>query len=474
MKNNAELVESIFSKYEDYKEKSRKKRVKLLAVTSVCSTTAIALVVFSISAFVLPNKSPNKRPTDYNNTALTDISEPPAQSQINPNQTTPEINSPSTSKPNNNTPGVTEYSPSNTPPDNSNDNPSDNPAVTQNPPAVTVPTQVVTQKPSVTGVTSPNNSGNNTSPAETAPPQGGQDTPDTTYTRRTSGARVTTRSQPEYTEPNNEPTDPPSDAPNDTTDTPGGIMPPIGQTTAPPPFAPPPFEPTPDDVPSTPAQTDTTQPEPPSVDPPTADTPSIYDYTYYFNSVAELSEAIKNGFGEDLLYEIRNAEDWGKKGQFEDFINYSRQNSFLVPMYSGRMMLLADSREVTLTASDEFLEMPCILYRPSDRITDGSILSMSVISFPGRDFGSANISEVISEINPPSPNVNNQGDYSGVYNTYETTISLKDRDVKAICYELNSGRTYIRFLYEGCLVSVFVDSSDVPVSWLSNVSFNVY
>jgi hypothetical protein len=84
--------------------------------------------------------------------------------------------------------------------------------------------------------------------------------------------------------------------------------------------------------------------------------------------------------------------------------------------------------------------------------------------------GTATASEIIAELAPNYPNVDNLGEHYG--NIYNKDITLADRTVTALVYEKKDDtRITVRFFYDGLSVTVTGEPEYLNGEWFSALSF---
>ena len=80
-------------------------------------------------------------------------------------------------------------------------------------------------------------------------------------------------------------------------------------------------------------------------------------------------------------------------------------------------------------------------------------------------------SEVIKELSPNAPNINNLGKQHK--NIYNCDIKLSNREVTALVYEYkNDNRNSIKFVYDGLLVEIRCNMQVWNEQWFAELSFD--
>ncbi len=120
---------------------------------------------------------------------------------------------------------------------------------------------------------------------------------------------------------------------------------------------------------------------------------------------------------------------------------------------------------------NELYNLPWIWYFPA--VTTGENFYIAITYLPDSESQRNMIaSEVIKELSPKSPNVNNLGEqHQSILNQQ---ITLKDRDVTAlIVYYKTDTRNSIFFVYDDLLVMVRCDPNIWSEQWFAALSFGI-
>ncbi len=114
--------------------------------------------------------------------------------------------------------------------------------------------------------------------------------------------------------------------------------------------------------------------------------------------------------------------------------------------------------------------LPCIFYRPS--VSTGENYYIKITYLPDEIAGQKDktVSEIIKELSPNAPNLDNLGNQHN--NIYEQEITLADRDVMALIYEYkNDSRNSTIFVYDDVIVEVRSNPNEWTKQLFSDLSF---
>ncbi len=173
-----------------------------------------------------------------------------------------------------------------------------------------------------------------------------------------------------------------------------------------------------------------------------------------------------------LLYIDFSKANEEQSGNLRYFLKTVRSKNNAVPYFNGEKMKLSEEKgysSITLFASDLY-GLPGIYYHPESY---RSVSYIQVTYLPERIMeksGTATASEIIAELAPNYPNVDNLGErYSNIYNK---DITLADRTVTALVYEKKDDtRITVRFFYDGLSVTVTGEPGYLNGEWFSALSF---
>ena len=199
--------------------------------------------------------------------------------------------------------------------------------------------------------------------------------------------------------------------------------------------------------------------------------PTLYPLEY--ESISDLREAVIRNNGADIYKEF---SEQGATSEQLDKITFfieklSSQNN-AVPNLDGKMIELRNKEgftNISLYASEAY-GLPCIFYHPS--VSTGENYYIKITYLPDEIASQNNkvASEIIKELSPNAPNLDNLGNQHN--NIYEQEITLADREVTALVYEYkNDSRNSTIFVYDDLLVEVRGNPDVWSALWFSNLSF---
>ena len=199
-------------------------------------------------------------------------------------------------------------------------------------------------------------------------------------------------------------------------------------------------------------------------------TPALLSIDY--NSYGEFKKAINNDkkLYDEVLKEGANKETLVK---FEAFIKKYQSQKVIVPQENGKAMKLSSKEgyaNITLFPSERF-ELPCVFFFPY--VTTGENFYIKITCLPDSIVEKQNnltASEVIRELAPNSPNVNNLGNqHKRIYNQ---SIKLADCEVVALVIEYKTDtRNSTTFIYNDLLIEVRGNPDMWSTEWFSALSF---
>ena len=156
---------------------------------------------------------------------------------------------------------------------------------------------------------------------------------------------------------------------------------------------------------------------------------------------------------------------------YSDFVDrVNADKSFPQPMKGGEPIELRDEKgfsSITFLVS-ELYGIPWISYYPKDPTGENFYIKMTYL--PESVDTSLTASEVIRQLSPGSPNINNLGERHK--SIFERQIKLSDREVTALVCEYNDDpRCNIAFVYGEMLVEVKCKTEVWSDEWFSGLSF---
>lgn len=162
--------------------------------------------------------------------------------------------------------------------------------------------------------------------------------------------------------------------------------------------------------------------------------------------------------------------------EFKVFVEKLRSKNIIVPYLNGEVIELRNEEGysgIALFAS-ELYGLPWIFYHPSVSTSENFYIKITCL--PDNIIGmqkNTTASDVIKELSPNSPNINNLGtQHEKIYNQ---KIKLSDREVTAlVCEYKTDNRNSIIFIYDGFLVEVRCDPQVWNAQWFSSLSFDSF
>ena len=210
---------------------------------------------------------------------------------------------------------------------------------------------------------------------------------------------------------------------------------------------------------------------PPDVDA----SPGLEQTTFGFDSYKEMIKAFRR-------YDLLSSTDTiqGLKASlgeaytsFVDRVNHDR--AFPHPMHNGQPVAFRNKEgfsNITFFVQERY-GLPWIAYYPEESTGGNFYIIMTYLPDSIAEVqDDLNASEVIKQLAPNAPNVNNLGaSYKDIYNQ---TIALADREVTALVYEFKDDtRNMTTFIYDDLLISVRGDPALWDAQWFSALSFEM-
>ena len=202
--------------------------------------------------------------------------------------------------------------------------------------------------------------------------------------------------------------------------------------------------------------------------------PPAYIYPFDYDSITEFQRAVQNK--DELCSKLSNDGASGEMvEEFGKFIEKLQTKSIAVPCINGVMMELRNEEgfsNISLYASEAY-GLPWIFYHP--KVSTGENFYIKVTYVPDHVLETnknPTASDVIRELSPNSPNLNNLGPHHKkiysevVYVHYCLVIAM------IIEYE-NDNRNSTFFVYGDLLVEVKGSPEVWSEEWFSTLSFDV-
>ena len=193
--------------------------------------------------------------------------------------------------------------------------------------------------------------------------------------------------------------------------------------------------------------------------------------TFNFDSYDEMITAFSSKEQNSEGYTIRGLERlMGKPyAHFVDKVNSDK--SFPHPMLEGNPIIYRNKEGFSNITffGNELYNLPWIWYFPT--VSTGENFYIAITYLPDSESQRNMIaSDVIKELSPKSPNVNNLGEqHQSIYNQQ---ITLKDREVTALIVDYKTDtRNSIFFVYDDLLVMVRCDPKVWSEQWFASLSF---
>ncbi len=197
----------------------------------------------------------------------------------------------------------------------------------------------------------------------------------------------------------------------------------------------------------------------------------LYQTTFDFDSYEDMIEALTVELKSESVHSLKDdlGEDYT---YFLDRVN--EEGSFPRPMLHGEPMEYRNRngfQNITFFVH-ELYGLPWVWYFPKTSNGSNHMICITYLPEDIRKQEGITASEVIKEISPNSPNINNLGkQHKRIYNQ---NIKLEDREVTALIIEYkNDARNSVIFVYDDMLIKVTSDPEVWSEEWFSELSFEV-
>ncbi|MCL2434090.1 MAG: dockerin type I repeat-containing protein [Clostridia bacterium] len=225
----------------------------------------------------------------------------------------------------------------------------------------------------------------------------------------------------------------------------------------------------------------------PGVKPPFSGTPyfgssPVPSISIYFNSYADLTRDIYNGFPEDVMAECDFIDEVavgqrGEKGAFQNFLSKRQAKNIIIPNLREEPMPLFDKEMGILLSSSQIWFYPnlCnITFYPKEE----GVSRMSIYYLDGLGAEQLNVAnekgfmQVYKEIYPHWPDFADQ-DY--IAKTYEVDFALKERTVKAVAriHASDASIMSIDFIYDNVRVNIEGNINALTPELLAGLDFRL-
>ena len=203
--------------------------------------------------------------------------------------------------------------------------------------------------------------------------------------------------------------------------------------------------------------------------------PSATIYPLTYDSLNDLKSSISQK-NENKIYD-KLKEDGIENENIDKiklFVEKLQSHNITVPYLSGKVIQFRNREgfsNISLYASEVY-RLPWIFYHPSVSTGENFYIKMTYIpdSIIEKQ-KNPTASEVIKELSPNSPNINNLGNqHKSIYNQ---NIKLEDREVTALVIEYkNDDRNSTIFVYDDLLVEIRSNPEVWTTEWFSTLSFD--
>ena len=197
----------------------------------------------------------------------------------------------------------------------------------------------------------------------------------------------------------------------------------------------------------------------------------------YYNSVYELELSLNEENEENIYVQYSETEiTRDQLNVLENFVEKYRSQKNTTPCLNGKTVEFRNKEgfyNISLFPSERF-GLPWIFYHPY--VSTGENFYIKTTYLPDNIVQKQKnliASEVIKELSPNSPNINNLGvQHKNIYNS---KIKLRDCEVTALVieYKTDSRNSFI-FVYNDLLVEVRCDPNVWNAQWFSSLSFGDY
>ena len=196
--------------------------------------------------------------------------------------------------------------------------------------------------------------------------------------------------------------------------------------------------------------------------------------TYGFDSIT----ALKNALGSTaVVHDYPTRVSGGTESDaFSGFLELAQENGklwLLVEKENGLMLEHKDGFEAITLFSKELFGQPHIWYHC---LYGGKEVTVSTMDLTPLDItvtADMNCSEILSLISKDSPNVDNYQDFESYKKVSLSTVTLSDREVSCLVFEMNDGRKpFVSFVYESLYVIVRADLTTMTPEFWRTVEFS--
>lgn len=198
-------------------------------------------------------------------------------------------------------------------------------------------------------------------------------------------------------------------------------------------------------------------------------------YPLDYDSLSDLNSSI-NQRNANVIYEkFREAGVENEKiDEIEIFVEKLQSQNITVPYLNGKVIELRNEEgyaNISFFASEAY-RLPWIFYYPA--VSTGENFYIKITYIPDSIVETQKkmtASEVIKELSPNSPNINNLGkQHESIYNQ---SIMLEDREVTALVIEYkNDNRNSTIFVYDDLLVEIRSNPEVWSTQWFATLSFD--
>lgn len=202
--------------------------------------------------------------------------------------------------------------------------------------------------------------------------------------------------------------------------------------------------------------------------------PSDHIYPLCYDSLSDLYKSINQG---DKLFDELSKQGMSSERieEFRIFIEKYKSQGIVVPKLNGKDIELRNKdgySNISLYPSESY-KLAWIFFHPY--VSTGENFYIKMAYLPDgiiTDQKKPTASEVIKELSPNSPNINNLGEqHEKIYNQ---TVKLKDREVTALVIEYKTdSRSSMVFVYEDLLIEIRSNPEVWSEQWLSILSFDI-
>ncbi|MBQ8742806.1 MAG: membrane lipoprotein lipid attachment site-containing protein [Clostridia bacterium] len=205
-----------------------------------------------------------------------------------------------------------------------------------------------------------------------------------------------------------------------------------------------------------------------------ANTPLIEPFRY--NSLADFKNSLSQKNESELYSELEKQGATSEEiNKTKLFVEKLQSQNIIVPHLNGKAIELRnrEGSNVSLYISEAY-DLPCIFFHPE--VSTGENFYIKTTYLPDNIIQmqkNPTASEVIKQLSPNSPNINNLGkQHEKIYNQ---KIKLRDREVTAlVCEYKTDNRNSFKFVYGDLLVEVRCDPKVWDAQWFSALSFGAF